>query len=144
MIKEYLKDPWCNAPKEIEQYLNGSCEIFAIAARRLFKWDIFVITEERLINGLGIATGLVHAFTIPSTNPNDIFDAKGIRDSNLLTNEYNLHDDVKISFMEENELITLVHNPGDQLYKTLTIEQIEVLISNAELFIKEHYSYIQT
>ena len=62
LITDYLKDPGCNPPPEIEKYLNGDCDIFAIAASRIFNWKIGVITEERLLNGLTIGKGLIHAF----------------------------------------------------------------------------------
>ena len=81
-------------------------------------------------------------FVILPTRPFIIFDAKGIRDANLLEEEYSLHPEVMTSIMTEKELIDLVHKPGDPLYKTYTFEELEGFILKAQTFINKYYENI--
>lgn len=127
-IEEYLMDPGCHPPFEIDIYLNGDCDLFAAAVHRLTGWQIGVIVEPRLIttphvsmvtphNGekplnkvepTQISAGLVHAFCVNNTKLDQIFDAKGWRDANSLNKEYRLHDKCSVQFMSEEELFSLV------------------------------------
>ncbi len=138
-IRNYLEDPGCNPPKEIEKYLNSSCEIFAVAANRIFNWDIMAITEIRMLNGLVLGKALVHAFlTLPDDSDN-IFDAKGTRSNLELEDDYPLHPDVSFDFISEKDLIELVHKPSDPDYKPITYEELEKQIKEAEDFINKYY-----
>lgn len=142
-ISKYLEDPGCNPPKEIEKYLNGSCEIFAIAANRIFNWDIKIITEIRMLNGLVLGKALIHAFLILPDNSGNIFDAKGIRPYLKLEDDYFLHQYISDEIISDKDLIELVHKPSDPDYKPITYEEVEVQINEAESFINNYYRHFK-
>lgn len=138
-IKDYLEDPCCNPPTEIDKYLNGNCEIFAVAGNRILGWNIVAITEIRLVDGLTFERCLVHAFLIPPNHKFSIFDAKGIRCYKQLNKEYPLDSNVSLESITEKELIDLVHFPKDIKYRKISYEEIEIEIKEAEIFIKTYY-----
>lgn len=131
-IKKYLEDPCHRPPPEIDSYLNGNCDLFAIAANRIFSWDITAITETRLLNGLYLGKGLIHAFNKIDKQSSNIFDAKGIRDMKLLSDEYYLHSEIEYLNINEKDLIDLV-------YKTKITSEIETSIASAMIFIERYY-----
>lgn len=131
-IKKYLEDPCYRPPPEIDSYLNGNCDLFAIAANRIFSWDIVAITETRLLNGLYLGKGLIHAFNKIDKHSSNIFDAKGIRNIKLLSDEYFLHPEIEYLNTNEKDLINLV-------YKTKITNEIEISITSAMIFIERYY-----
>lgn len=131
-IKEYLLDPSCHPPEEVETYLRGECDIFAIAFNCLTGFQICGITEPRHIyirekNEYEVFDCLVHAFCLDPENKDRIFDAKGWRDVNLLKEEYPLHNKCSVKFFSESELIDLVYKdlPFDIMRMKQTIKFIE-------------------
>ncbi len=113
-IQEYLLDPDCHPPSDIEVYLRGQCDVFAIAVNELTKLDICIITEPRQIaneaqNGYYVAECLVHAFCLHPEESGKIFDAKGWRKSTELQNEYPLHSKCSVKIVSKDELIQFVY-----------------------------------
>lgn len=142
-IREYLEDPGCHTPSEIDIYLNGDCDLFAIAVSRMTGWSIGIIVEPRLViesaqvqiipsdgslpnndkPAKHTQLGLVHAFCYNDEKQDMIFDAKGWRDANSLNKEYALHADCSVHLVTEHEVINLVH-PIQPLNKTRLMETI--------------------
>ncbi len=132
-IREYLKDPWTHAPKEIEFYLHGACESFAIATHRLTGWEIVGIIEPRVVainKDFIQAYGLVHAFCTHESKQGQVFDAKGWRNANDLNKEYPLNPGCIVRFFSQEKLNELV-NPNSLIN--------EDNITKATHFIRRHY-----
>lgn len=75
LIKKYLKNPHGRPPREIEKYLSGYCDQFAIATSYYFNLKLGAILEPRAIvegNKLIYKNGIDHAFCF--INSKTIFD----------------------------------------------------------------------
>ncbi len=134
-IQEYLLDPGVHAPPEIERFLNGDCDLFAIAVQRLTGWNIVSIIEPRLITWDGLSVrpnqiGLVHAVCIKDRYINSVFDAKGWRDYSAMAREYKNHMDCYVREMTEHELHSLV-------YPNQPIDEDEV--RKTMIFVEQYY-----
>lgn len=89
-ISEYLKDPDLYPPFEIDKYLAGNCDMFAIAVSILYGLRIHVIMEPRLVSA-SIAQGLVHAYCCFPNSTTCVIDAKGVRPLLDIHNEYRVN-----------------------------------------------------
>lgn len=134
-ITEYLKDPGWNTPPEIEEFLNGSCHLFAVCVHRLTGWQILAFSEPRIIDGLPdddfIRPGLVHAMCLIPGQENKVFDAKGERHIDDIVLEYGILENCTHEIVNESTLYNLVF-PGKQIDETEL-----VAVQN---FIKQYYA----
>lgn len=151
-IQEYLLDPCCNPPPEVERFLHGDCHLFTIAVHRLTGWQILAITEPRFVipdtepnvthheqppkpknenPPRTVEPGLVHAFCCPSLSDNKIFDAKAVRSLQVMMQDYTPHPAFGMGCYSPTELYNIVH-PGK------AIDEIEM--AEAMMFVRLYYA----
>lgn len=107
-IAQYLKDPGRQHPYPIDRYLNGQCDMFAMAVSSLTGLTICIYTEERR-DKKTVIEGLVHAFCVDNKNIGRVFDAKGWRSITDIDMEYGVSERISHRIVSIEECYGVVY-----------------------------------
>lgn len=134
-IRHYLKDPYLNPPSDIDYYLNGNCDIFAVALSLIYPLDVYAIYQPIRITGKGNCQqiGLVHAYCY-NERTGIYVDARGITNYERIKSAYGItySSDITLNKIKDVHAFLNYINPD---YKVDEIRK-------AVIFIEKYYSEI--
>ena len=105
---------------DTEKYLNGNCNIFAVALSKITNMKIGVFIEDRVCN-YKVYDGLVHAFCFNGTLSDDSFvvDAAGSRPLKEIINEYNITENIRFKIVTSDEVLDFGYTTTDTLEEAI-------------------------
>lgn len=120
-----------------EDYLFGNCNVFALAAKEILKLNIVCLLEDRLITTSGVMRvkeSLIHCYL--KVSETEGFDARGIRPTKEILDEYQFDCTELPSWLSENKTTQEVIGYGYQQ----TGSNVVIDIANARQWIHENLS----